>query len=359
MSSETGSEMSAGDTKSINFKPSPNFKHMKKYLKFKFEEAGKMLEQSNLNVAIDEATQKITEQKDKVKLVLQPPLPPNSPPPDSPPSFTLKKEIEDVYEVNSEEKNVESEEYAVGVGSEPEKPKKTMCKDFVRGTCKRGESCIYAHELDLTQLRGVYKFCRDYANGKCKRPLCFFVHATTFEKEEFFRSGYLPPHTLNHIKEGNMGRPYSIPEGSMREMHAVYPTTQTEMQTGGGAGIPPIPIMAVPPTSVVKPKLPQDIYQASMGHNRQSLKREWTECAPASVPCENENFEPIPKKCLNCESFKLRYQENQIKRDSLIKSLKCLDDNILKLARKKNWLTTVLKVILSCPDSFNNSDISA
>ncbi|KAM3968458.1 LOW QUALITY PROTEIN: uncharacterized protein ACR2FA_005835 [Aphomia sociella] len=179
---KNGSEMSVGDSKSINFKPLPNFKHMKKYLKSKFEEAGKMLEQSYLNVAIDEATQKITEQKDK-----------------------------EIEELNSEKKNVESEEYAVGVGSEPEKPKKTMCKDFVRGTCKREESCIYAHELDLTQLKGVYKFCRDYANGKCKRPLCFFVHASTFEKEEF--SGHLPPHTLNHIKEGNMSRSYSVHEG--------------------------------------------------------------------------------------------------------------------------------------------------
>ncbi|XP_028170365.1 zinc finger CCCH domain-containing protein 10-like isoform X1 [Ostrinia furnacalis] len=80
-----------------------------------------------------------------------------------------------------------------------------MCKDWVRGTCARGAACIYAHELDKDQLKGVYRFCRDFENDRCERQVCYFVHATTFEKEHFFRTAFLPPHALHHLKTAVIG----------------------------------------------------------------------------------------------------------------------------------------------------------
>ncbi|XP_059055227.1 muscleblind-like protein 3 isoform X1 [Achroia grisella] len=362
MSSGASSEMLPGGANSINFKPSPNFKHMKKYLKSKFEEEDKVASTSSVpsGSASTSMSNKILENDSKVKMTVQPPLPPNSPPPDNPLNFKLKTEVvDDTYEVSTEKKpNMEQTgEYSIEFES-AEKPKKTMCKDFIRGTCKRGETCIYAHVLDLAQLKGVYKFCRDYANGKCKRAMCFFVHATTFEKESFFRTGYLPPHTLSHLKEGNVIRPHSLPEGPSREvMHPVYPSPPTEMQAGGG--IPTVPTISVPKTSVVNPKLPQDVYQTTAPSMRSTLKRDWSDGAAVPPPVLENTEQPVYKKCLNCELHKLRYQQNQAKKDTLIKSTKTLDENIAKLLKKKNWLTTVLKVILSCPDTYNNSDISA
>ncbi|XP_059055228.1 uncharacterized protein LOC131849223 isoform X2 [Achroia grisella] len=351
MSSGASSEMLPGGANSINFKPSPNFKHMKKYLKSKFEEEDKVASTSSVpsGSASTSMSNKILENDSKVKMTVQPPLPPNSPPPDNPLNFKLKTEVvDDTYEVSTEKKpNMEQTgEYSIEFES-AEKPKKTMCKDFIRGTCKRGETCIYAHVLDLAQLKGVYKFCRDYANGKCKRAMCFFVHATTFEKESFFRTGYLPPHTLSHLKEGNVIRPHSLPEGPSREvMHPVYPSPPTEMQAGCYSG---------PPGQATRnERRDSPIQNGTCGHVT------YTPFRAAVPPPVLENTEqPVYKKCLNCELHKLRYQQNQAKKDTLIKSTKTLDENIAKLLKKKNWLTTVLKVILSCPDTYNNSDISA
>ncbi|XP_063837911.1 uncharacterized protein LOC135086989 isoform X2 [Ostrinia nubilalis] len=152
---------------------------MKKYLKSKFEED---------QIQISEANEK--KRKNKVTSVVQPPLPPDSPPACP---LTLKQEVED-----------EEYERAGSPAPEPEparrKPAAAMCKDWVRGTCARGAACIYAHELDKSQLKGVYRFCRDYENDRCERQVCYFVHATTFEKEHFFRTAYLPPHALHHLK---------------------------------------------------------------------------------------------------------------------------------------------------------------
>lgn len=194
---------------------------MKKYLKYKFEEAGCTGHFTPNGVEEPHPSPQNVDEDIKLRITVQPPLPPNSPPPDNLPPFVLKKEIEDDdYEKSSVDNTINMGKEALSESEKPkptevtqEKPKKTMCKDFVRGICKRGESCIYAHELDLSQLNGVYKFCRDFANGKCKRAMCYFVHASTFEMESFFRTGYLPPHTLSHLKETNHGGGQTMPEG--------------------------------------------------------------------------------------------------------------------------------------------------
>ena len=41
------------------------------------------------------------------------------------------------------------------------------CRDFMRGTCSRGDSCIFRH---------VKEACRDAARGRCNRSACKFEH---------------------------------------------------------------------------------------------------------------------------------------------------------------------------------------
>jgi hypothetical protein len=45
--------------------------------------------------------------------------------------------------------------------------KAQACRDFMRGTCSRGDSCIFRH---------VKEACRDAARGRCNRSACKFEH---------------------------------------------------------------------------------------------------------------------------------------------------------------------------------------
>ncbi|KOB69514.1 putative zinc finger CCCH-type containing 10 [Operophtera brumata] len=168
-----------GDEECINFRPSPNFKHMKKYLKSKFEEAN-----SSPNQGSDRSTTPNSEEQDSVKPQqvtssssmaqrVQPPLPPNSPPPDL---VVPKQEVEDDEYIDGtatqSQLKTEKEEVI------EKAPERTMCRQFARGMCTRGASCIYVHELILSQLPGVYTFCKNYQNTVCNFPKCKFVHAS-------------------------------------------------------------------------------------------------------------------------------------------------------------------------------------
>lgn len=161
---------------------------------------------------------------------VQPPLPPNPPPPGTPPMIiNLKKEIvDDEYQSNDpkSQEYINTEELiktTIKTDQETDEPKVIMCRNFVRGTCKKGAACIFAHKLILSQLPGVYTFCRNFQNSVCSFPKCKFVHATVFEKEHFFRSGYLPPHTLAHLKES--AAPHLDPTTPQTEgKKSIYPT---------------------------------------------------------------------------------------------------------------------------------------
>ncbi|KAG6461992.1 hypothetical protein O3G_MSEX012985 [Manduca sexta] len=208
------------DDEAINFRPSPNFKHMKKYLKSKFEESSNP---STPNGNDDQHySNDSQEEVNGNHGDIHPPLPPNPPPPDSPPTFTSKKEVEDDDDDGDDEDYSElvntsdmsyhtskSEEMVTDIkNSQPKEEKgkegeEIMCRNFIRGTCNRGASCIFVHKVILSQLDNVYKFCNDFQNSGCKRRNCRFVHATVFERESFRRTAYLPPHAFSHLKENN------------------------------------------------------------------------------------------------------------------------------------------------------------
>lgn len=178
---------------------------MKKYLKSKFEEANSSPNQSSDPSTTPNSEDHETFQSWQASLStmaqkVQPPLPPNSPPP----QFLVvpKKEVVDEgYNDNSGTKSQLDKDNEHSTADK--KQEKIMCRQFARAMCNRGSTCIYVHELILSQLPGVYTFCKNFQNSICNFPKCKFVHATVFEKEHFYRTGYLPPHTLAHLKESN------------------------------------------------------------------------------------------------------------------------------------------------------------
>lgn len=191
---------------------------MKKYLKSKFEEEGGLGTFETQNdqterdrkenppatvVAKNESVQAtnekpFTEIKQEIpttsatepqKLNIQPPLPPY-PPPDDPVSEIKQEIMEDDHEYMQ----AQNDQMMVGyqVDAENIKPKPITCKNFVRGK--------FTHDMFLDQLPGVYVFCIDFRNRQCRYERCKYVHADVLEEERFYRTGYLPPHTIAHWK---------------------------------------------------------------------------------------------------------------------------------------------------------------
>ena len=46
--------------------------------------------------------------------------------------------------------------------------KSELCRDFARGTCTRGDKCVFRHAKEA---------CRDAIRGRCTRQNCKFEHA--------------------------------------------------------------------------------------------------------------------------------------------------------------------------------------
>lgn len=229
----------------IKFRPSPNFKNMKKFLKHRSDytetktpvsstvSCPELQLQAQPQVRIQSQatngpvqtrsqtrsqTQKLEHKKEEVKpAIVQPPLPPYPPPPDSPSLLNIKikeEKIDDEIPNNDEcmdSLNQSIEQVQPETNPREERPKKTICKEFIRGNCKR-PVCKFAHEVDVSQLAGVFTFCWNYQNAVCTYPNCRFVHATVFEEAEFYRTGVLPPHARSHLKKQALPPP-PPPEG--------------------------------------------------------------------------------------------------------------------------------------------------
>ncbi|XP_059053813.1 zinc finger CCCH domain-containing protein 10-like [Achroia grisella] len=261
---ETSLEMLEEDTK--NFKFPSNFKHMKKYFIAKFEEEITKPEEDT-----------VIDIKNENYMKMSPTLPSCSSSPDIPLNLTVKPKIQNNHKAENLEEipNVgQPKESSNKLESVSNKRKKIMCKDYARGKCKRGVTCIYAHELDISQLNGVYKFCRDFANGKCARKSCIFVHATTFETEHFYRTGTLPPHVLNHLQGTNMTQTpsESIPENSNRGvMVPVYAEVPSQLRNI--RGILMVPFVHLPDDLN---ETPSQNVQTRGSSTNPTLKRKWS-----------------------------------------------------------------------------------
>lgn len=150
-------------------------------------------------------------QQDRVNREVQPPLLLGPPPPDKPPTMNITlKETADNQEYSSPS---EQSSYAIKASeltghesneAEDTDKSKIMCRNFIRGKCMRPGTCKFSHKCDISQLDGIFTFCRNFQNSVCARPNCKYVHATFFEEQHFYRTGELPPHALAHHNQVNI-----------------------------------------------------------------------------------------------------------------------------------------------------------
>ncbi|XP_063546725.1 uncharacterized protein LOC134754360 [Cydia strobilella] len=271
----------------------------------------------------------------------QPPLP-LEPPPTTPIDFSLphKQEIEDhgyqsrlrsptlnLHETSEVSSLSLPTDYDTSQVEASVKPEKTMCRDYIRGTCSRAGTCVYAHELILSQLPGVYTFCKNFQNTGCTFPYCKYVHASIFEEQRFYRTGEI---ALAHHKKP--------PPAPMPTVLAPPPPPPPEEP----APVPlpvGVPMFANPPPVLV-PTVP-------------SVEKPLISCVPPAnlEPRTMDDFMIAPpprdldhkaKKCKNCDTMEFRLQFNKDKAENMRQSTVELKNKVARLSRKSQTLYTVL-----------------
>ncbi|CAG9558110.1 unnamed protein product [Danaus chrysippus] len=284
---------------------------------------------------------------------VQPPLPLDPPPLDQKYILSVKQEIDDSkYENNSNEEvpDIQNRETVNGTNSTQqapaEKTKVTICRDFIRGSCKRLGNCRYAHKYDLSQLVGVYTFCHDYQTSVCTYPNCKYVHATVFEEHHFYRTGVLPPHALAHLNKVNVNvvqPPPPPPPPPPQPQDVPNNFSHVPMNT---------PMMfTVPP-----PKLQNEISQVDLTNARTS-KKTFLEHFGSS-PSDRDTYEPFPKKCKHCDimDFRLQYHKEEVEKMELARDQKI--ENTCLLERKKKKINALILTLfkLSSKNQNHSSD---
>ncbi|XP_059488593.1 zinc finger CCCH domain-containing protein 10-like [Neocloeon triangulifer] len=72
----------------------------------------------------------------------------------------------------------------------------TVCRDFLRNTCRRGKRCKFQHTIPCEETNNNNNsqvlFCHDFQNKGCPRANCRFVHCSRDEEEAFKETGRLP-----------------------------------------------------------------------------------------------------------------------------------------------------------------------
>ncbi|XP_062532108.1 uncharacterized protein LOC101738523 isoform X2 [Bombyx mori] len=399
--------------------PSPNFKHMKKYLKCKFgEESHSPQYHAVTEFPEAEAMEKKgNEQTEKV----DPPLPnrPPLPPPD-PLLANLKKEIvnEEYIDTSSITINIKTD--PTENDGKPNDVEETMCRNFVRNTCNRGASCRYLHKIIHSQLKGVYRFCIDFENKKCTRAECSYAHATVHEKEHFFRTGYLPPNTLSHIKKKtvlpqaktkattpNMSAPYSADQtfplgintvpaypntSNMKMIQNPYPgmispTTRqwlgmeektSELSANYSGTTYPHSASTIPMyTNTPNVNVMQNPYarqwpetedkSPTVMHNPYATvmsptKRPWTEMEEPMIQPTREYAEYAEatesKKCRNCDVNEFRLQHNKNKIIKMMEDADDLNKRVGQITKKNNKLNEVLVLLIEAVAEHCNPEAS-
>ncbi|XP_047544153.1 uncharacterized protein LOC125076186 isoform X1 [Vanessa atalanta] len=336
----------------IKFRPSPNFKNMKKFMKSKMDHL-QITNRASPNAAPDPTPPPNIGRSERVTPVVQPPLPLDPPPPDSPIylNMIVKQEVEDTdYQSacgNSPEiANQESQGNGESQNVTPEKPtektKMPICRDYIRGTCKRQGTCKFAHKYDVSQLEGVYTFCHKYQNSVCTFANCKYVHADVFEERQFYRTGILPPHALAHHKK--VLQPPPPPPPPEEPQPDLPPITFTN---------PPPPlhteidksILSVIPSSSLESRGFTDLLPPT--RYTSPLKREWSNIEPfGSTPCDLDTNEHLTKKCKHCDIMEFRLQYNKDKVQKMRQTKEELNKKMAILDKKSEKLYTIIMALL-------------
>ncbi|XP_041986296.1 uncharacterized protein LOC121738368 [Aricia agestis] len=319
-----------GAEDSINFRSSPNFKNMKKFLKNKLD------------------LQQPSTEKCEAKKEVQPPLPLDPPPND---------DIEATSTINtsgSADHGISKEENSVD--ADLKKAKETICRDFLRGTCTR-IGCRYAHKSDVSHedLYGVYTFCREYQSQVCARAHCRYVHATVFEEQEYYRTRYLPPHAFAHMLNKNPNNnnnnllmpppppppPKTQPHPKLNKESVNFnvPPPPLHNETAAVDCVASNAMKVVPSTIASLTSLAPPVQSAT--------KRDWTVMESFSNPGRGLEAEmQPPKKCKQCNNIEFRYQYNKDKLEKLKQAKEEIHKKIAILDKNSEKLNTFIQALL-------------
>ncbi|XP_039763744.1 uncharacterized protein LOC120636360 isoform X2 [Pararge aegeria] len=341
----------------IKFKSSPNFKNMKKFIKSRSETTvvgSKAVAKSHHipQKTVGNMDSNQYQRADCHKTEVQPPLPLEPPPPDILlESIKVKQEIVDLdYEIPQKSPltdDHESSEHTDNTNVHQSK----ICRDFIRGTCKREGTCKYAHKYDLTQLEGVYTFCRKFQNSVCTFTNCKYVHATIFEEQHFYRTGMLPPHALQHRANNMMQLPPPPPphDTFMPNFRINFshppPPLRPPNQLEKAILAPPPPICTMETVRYSG----DHKHLITTGHIK-GIKREWSNSDTrqpfAAPPCDLVYNERLSKKCKHCDIMEFRLDHNLKKLYEMRDSKNMLMKKTETLEKQSAKLRSILKKIL-------------
>jgi hypothetical protein len=74
------------------------------------------------------------------------------------------------------------------------------CHEFQRGACRRGNRCLFAHEIDPAGSKPCWEFLK---HGKCQFPKCRFKHITSDGHQP--TASILPQPTILHQPTASAG----------------------------------------------------------------------------------------------------------------------------------------------------------
>ncbi|CAH2104016.1 unnamed protein product [Euphydryas editha] len=336
----------------IKFRSSPNFKNMKKFIRSKMDHI-ETTNRATPNAAPDPPPAPNIGISERLKPEVQPPLPLDPPPPDSPVylNIQVKQEIDDTDyqsgcekspEVVNQEAQSNGETNTITQEKSSDKTKMTICRDYIRGTCKRQGTCRFAHKYDVSQLEGVYTFCHKYQNSVCTYENCKYVHADVFEERHFYRTGILPPHAFAHQKKVlQPPPPPPPPEEPQPDLPPISftnppPPLQTEIDKS---------LLSIIPSSSVETRGFSDLLPPT--RYTSPLKREWSSIESfGSSPCDIDTNEHLSKKCKHCDIMEFRLQYNKDKVEKMREAKEELNKKMAILDKKSDKLYTIIRALL-------------
>lgn len=120
--------------------------------------------------------------------------------------------------------------------------KTRMCSYHIKGFCKAGNSCCFAHSKDEVQVAPNLqktRLCEDFAAGRCNKTNCPFAHgaAELRTTEVFYKSKLCTWHEKGCCQNGT----------SCRFAHS---KSELKPQNRHGNGAAPVAPVAAPPTKV-------------------------------------------------------------------------------------------------------------
>ncbi|CAH0715985.1 unnamed protein product, partial [Brenthis ino] len=311
----------------IKFRPSPNFKNMKKFIKSKIDHS-EITYRATPSAAPDPPPPPNISRAQKVKPEVQPPLPLDPPPVDTPLNLNIqvKQEIEDLdYHMCDKSPEIEAgtSQGSKNTQENKEKSKMPICRDFIRGTCKRQGTCRFAHKYDVSQLVGVYTFCHKYQNS----AFCHRMHWHTTGKLMYCNHHH---HHLRHLKHPR--QMWLLLH--FQTLHHQYLMINS-MENRSFPDL--LPLRSTSP-----------------------LKRSWKTIEEFGSSCEIDVKKQSSKKCKHCDVMEFRLQYNKDKVEKMLHSKQELDKKMALLDKKTDKLYSILLALLkptfsSKPQSHANS----